>query len=106
MFSPAVNQASQASSESVRSSRRRARPLSNEGSIVQPKAKRQRSALGGDTFIPPSHGQVEMEETKLQKVAMLPKPKQMSVRSKKARSGERSSTKGDGSVVLVCCSLL
>jgi nuclear pore complex protein Nup133 len=93
----------------LRTSRRRQRPASNEGSI--PKAKRHRSALNDQTFAPPRDGPVEMQEAKSQKVASLaarresPKPtpvfqKEIAVRGKKQRTGERSS-KGDGSLVLV-----
>jgi nuclear pore complex protein Nup133 len=105
MFSPAVNQAA-APSGSVRSSRRRQRPLSNEGSIVQPKAKRQRSALNEQTFLPPD-GTPEMEETKSQKIAkravsreLAGSRREIAVRGRKPKSGDRGS-KGDGTVVLV-----
>jgi nuclear pore complex protein Nup133 len=93
---------------SVRTSRRRQRPASNEGSI--PKAKRQRSALNDQTFAPPRDDPVEMQEVKFQKVPSLARrespratpvhQKEIAVRGKKQRNGERSS-KGDGSVVLV-----
>lgn len=105
MFSPSVNQTA-APSGSVRSSRRRQRPLSNEGSIVQPKAKRQRSALNEQTFLPPD-GTPEMEETKSQKIAKgevsreLTGPRrEIAVRGRKPKSGDRGS-KGDGTVILV-----
>jgi len=106
MFSPSGNNPPTAS---VRSSRRRQRPLSNEGSIAQPKAKRQRSALSEQTFIPPD-GAPEMEELKSQKAAtpvrneglreVLGPQREIAVRGKKPRSGDRGN-KGDGSVVLV-----
>jgi nuclear pore complex protein Nup133 len=106
MFSPS---AAQAPSGSLRSSRRRQRPLSNEGSIAQPKAKRQRSALSEHTFVSPD-GAPEMEEVKSQKISTLPRrdslrdaagPKrEIAVRGKKAKSGDRSN-KADGAVVLV-----
>lgn len=106
MFSPSI---SQVPSGSVRNSRRRPRPLSNEGSINQPKAKRQRSALSEHTFLPPD-GAPEMEETKAPKTAALPRRetsrelagqrREIAVRGKKSKSGDRG-TKGDGSVVLV-----
>lgn len=103
--SPAANQAASSGAGSVRSSRRRQRPLSNEGSIVQPKAKRQRSALNEQTFLPPD-GAPEMEEVK--KIASLPKRqpslpnprREIAVRNKKTRSGDRVE-KGDGSTILV-----
>lgn len=95
----------------VRTSRRRARPASNEGSI--PKAKRQRSTMTEQTFVPPD-GPVEMEETKPNKLLpalarresppaniLPPKDtKDIAVRGKKQRSGERLA-KEDGSVNLV-----
>lgn len=107
MFSPS---ASQGPSGSVRSSRRRQRPLSNEGSIQQPKAKRQRSALSEQTFIPPLDGPSEMEETKSQKLILASRRdnlrgnpgqrREIAVRGKKPKPGDRGS-KGDGSSVLV-----
>ena len=106
MFSPQLN----GSVASVRSSRRRPRPLSSEGSAAQPKAKRQRSALGEHTFVAPN-GPPDMEEIKAIKVAMIARqestkevqhaPRQdIVVRGKKPKQGDRAS-KGDGSVVLV-----
>ncbi|RDW91353.1 hypothetical protein BP5796_02518 [Coleophoma crateriformis] len=109
MFSPQLN--GNAAANSTRSSRRRQRPHSNEGSIAQPKAKRQRSALSDHTFIAPN-GEVapEMEETK-GKIASVVRqesakdnavhaPKrEIVVRGKKAKTGERTN-RGDGSVVL------
>lgn len=102
--SPAVNQVAPSGAGSVRSSRRRQRPLSNEGSIIQPKAKRQRSALSEQTFLPLDDA-VEMEEVK--KIAALPKRqpslpnprREIAVRSKKTRTGDRIE-KGDGSTIL------
>ncbi|TVY91891.1 Nucleoporin [Lachnellula willkommii] len=94
---------------SIRTSRRRQRPLSNEGSISQPPPKRQRSALNKETFVPPDGRPHEMTETKTSKpVAALVKQesreisgpqKQIAVRGKKSRSGDRTN-KGDGSIVL------
>ena len=107
MFSPSTTQAP---SGSVRSSRRRQRPASNEASLSQPKAKRQRSALNEQTFVPPD-GVTEMEEAKSQRVAVLPRRdssrempgarREIAVRGKKAKSGDRGN-KADGAVVLVC----
>lgn len=110
MFSPSLNQAPSAS---VRSSRRRQRPLSNEGSILQPKAKRQRSTLNEETFVPPD-GAPEMEEARSQKIAtVVPKRepsrelagsrREIAVRGKKHKAGDRVG-KGDGSVILVSSS--
>jgi len=94
-------------------SRRRQRPASSDNSIQQPKAKRQRLPLTEATFVNPDAGP-EMFEIRPDKVAALgprrpglenasaPAPnKELSVRSKKPKPGERIS-KGDGSVVLVC----
>jgi nuclear pore complex protein Nup133 len=100
---------------SVRSSRRRQRPLSNEGSLAQPKAKRQRSTLSEQTFIPPdADGAPEMQEAKGHRTAALVKhqnsreaagpPREIVVRGRSSRSGDRGS-KGDGSVVLVSAML-
>jgi nuclear pore complex protein Nup133 len=107
MFSPSQN--GTAPPASVRTSRRRQRPLSNEGSIIEPKRKRQRSALNEQTFLPPD-GAPEMEEAKNHRTAALvrnesvrevPGPhREMVVRGKKSRSADRSN-KGDGSVTLV-----
>ncbi|TPX15847.1 uncharacterized protein E0L32_000181 [Thyridium curvatum] len=99
-------------------SRRRQRPLSSDNSIQQPKAKRQRVPLTEQTFVNPDAAP-EMYEVKATKVAKLStKPdgienipatttttttttakRELSVRSKKPKAGERIS-KGDGSVVL------
>lgn len=107
MFSPSVSQPAQIPSGSVRSSRRRARPLSNEGSIVQPKAKRQRSALSGETFIPPiANGNTEMEEVKSLQVAQLPQRQGSrdysgTVRTIAHRGKGKKASKDDGSSILV-----
>lgn len=109
MFSPAPNGTAP---PTVRTSRRRQRPLSNEGSLSAPKGKRQR--LNDQTFVPPGAAP-EMEEAKSLMVPALARPgsagepaglqREIAVRGKKSRSGERS-TKGDGSSVLVRCLLL
>ena len=109
MFSPATNVVPQPTS--TRSSRRRQRPLSSE-SISQPKAKRQRSALSEQTFVAPD-GSPEMQEVKTSKVngaiarrehtrATQTPSRELAVRGKKPKLAERGS-KGDGSVMLVCC---
>lgn len=106
MFSPLANAAP---STAVRTRRRR-RPLSSEGSISQPKAKRQRSVLSDQTFIAPDatseaqHGTTEKATTgqtarAASKHTGLP-TKDLAVREKKPKAGERGS-KGDGSVTLV-----
>ncbi|KAG9241176.1 Non-repetitive/WGA-negative nucleoporin C-terminal-domain-containing protein [Calycina marina] len=103
--SPAVHrQPTPAVAGSVRSSRRRQRPLSNEGSVQLPKAKRQRSALSDVTFLPPNDA-LEMEEVKK---ASAPKRQTSSqqqpvreivVRSRSTRLGDRVE-KDDGITIL------
>ena len=102
MFSPSVNSVP---AGSVRSSRRRQRPLSNDGGIPQPKAKRQRSTLSQDTFTPPD-GAPEMVEAKSHIASLprrdgsMPERREIAVRGKKPKFGDRG-VKGDGTVVLV-----
>lgn len=95
-------------------SRRRQRPISSDTLLQQPKAKRQRLPLTEQTITNPDVP-TEMFQVKSDKAAMLsakrngienaaqisqPAPKkELSVRSKKPKAGERIS-KGDGSVVL------
>ena len=105
MFSPAL--AAQ-TAPSVRSSRRRQRPLSNDGSLAPP-PKRQRSALNDQTFVPPN-GDKEMEQVKATTKAtssarevsrdVQAPQREVAVRSKKSKTGDRG-TKGDGSKLLV-----
>ncbi|KAH8821044.1 Non-repetitive/WGA-negative nucleoporin C-terminal-domain-containing protein [Xylogone sp. PMI_703] len=104
MFSPSFNGAPQAP---VRSSRRRPRPVSGEGSVAQPKAKRQRSALSDQTFTTPNDAP-EVEEVKAAKAPSAKHDssreaglsrREIVVRGKKAQPGDRTS-KGDGSVIL------
>jgi nuclear pore complex protein Nup133 len=97
----------------TRSSRRRQRPLSSDSLVTQqPKAKRQRVPLSEATFVDPE-AQPEMYEVKSDKINYgskrdgfepsanhAPPRKELTVRSKKPKAGERAS-KGDGSVVLV-----
>ncbi|KAK0106968.1 hypothetical protein ONS95_003683 [Cadophora gregata] len=104
MFNTSTNGATP--QPTVRNTRRRPRPPSNEGSLSAPKGKRQR--LNDQTFVPPGAGP-EMEETRNSMVASLARPgsageaialqREIAVRGKKPRSGERI-TKGDGSSVL------
>lgn len=118
MFSPSLN--NEGGPAMATRSRRRQRPLSSDSLVQQPKAKRQRVPLTEQTFVNPDV-QPEMHEVKSDRIAKLgirpdgienatpappPPPtvrKELSVRSKKPKPGERMS-KGDGSVVLVCCS--
>lgn len=110
MFSPAIHEGGPA--KGTRSNRRRQRPL-NSDSLEQPKAKRQRVPLTETTFVNPD-APPEMYEVKSDKVnrsgmkrdgienfTAAPR-KELSVRSKKPKAGERVS-KGDGSTVLVRC---
>lgn len=107
MFSPSLNNGGPATATR---SRRRQRPISTDNSIQQPKAKRQRLPLTEQTFVNPD-APPEMYEVKSNRIPMLevrqdgieaaPAPKkELSVRSKKPKHGERVS-KGDGSVLLV-----
>lgn len=110
MFSPAIHEGGPA--KGTRSNRRRQRPL-NSDSLEQPKAKRQRVPLTETTFVNPD-GPPEMYEVKSDKVNRsgmkrdgienftAATRKELSVRSKKPKAGERVS-KGDGSTVLVRC---
>ncbi|KAK2069570.1 hypothetical protein P8C59_004134 [Phyllachora maydis] len=107
MFSPAVYQDGPA--RGTRSSRRRQRPASSESLAQQPKAKRQRVPLSETTFLNPETAP-ETLEVKSDRPDLLgitrdgtesfgaPK-KELSVRSKKAKAGERIS-KSDGSTTL------
>jgi nuclear pore complex protein Nup133 len=117
MFSPALQEGGPA--KGTRSSRRRQRPAGSDASLQQqPKAKRQRVPLSESTFQNPDAAP-EMYEVKPDKIDLLgtkrdgienivPPRKELSVRSKKPKLGERTS-KGDGSIILVCrpnlCSL-
>jgi len=108
MFSAAVQEGGPA--KGTRSSRRRQRPVSSDSLAQQPKAKRQRVPLSETTFVNPE-APPEMYEVKSDKLDIMPikrdgldnRPaprKELSVRSKKPKAGDRVS-KGDGSVVLV-----
>lgn len=107
MFSSALHESGPA--KGTRSSRRRQRPVSSDSLAQQPKAKRQRVPLSEATFVNPE-APPEMYEVKSDKLDILgmkrdgvdnrpPARKELSVRSKKPKAGERVS-KGDGSVVL------
>ncbi|KAK4159334.1 Non-repetitive/WGA-negative nucleoporin C-terminal-domain-containing protein [Cladorrhinum sp. PSN259] len=109
MFSPTLQEGGPA--KGTRSSRRRQRPVSNEHSVQQPKAKRQRVPLTETSFTN-LESQPEMFEVKSDKLdmalakrdgvedlAVSAPRKELSVRFKKPKAGERIS-KGDGSVVL------
>lgn len=111
MFSPALQEGGPANR--TRSSRRRQR--TSDSSAQQPKAKRQRVPLAETTFANPEAqspeappemyevkpDKIERVATKRDGVESLSAPrKELSVRSKKQKLGERAS-KGDGSIVLV-----
>ncbi|KAJ4265424.1 hypothetical protein NW762_004712 [Fusarium torreyae] len=112
MFSPSAAQGGPATATR---SRRRQRPLSSENVAQQPKAKRQRLPLTEQTFVSPD-AQQDMIEVKTDgKVATLPTKnknieppeslspvlrKELNVRAKKAKHGDRAANKGDGSLVL------
>jgi nuclear pore complex protein Nup133 len=110
MFSPSV--VNDGGPAMATRSRRRQRPLSSDSLVQQPKAKRQRLPLTEQTFQNPD-APPEMFEVKSDKIAAfefkqdgienfaVPK-KDLQVRAKKPKAGDRAS-KGDGSVLLVCC---
>lgn len=113
MFSPPVAQGGPATATR---SRRRQRPVSSERATQQPKAKRQRLPLTEQTFVNPDAQQDMIEVRTDGKVATLPAKnkntepsetlspvlrKELNVRAKKAKHGDRAANKGDGSLVLV-----
>ncbi|KAI8625733.1 Nup133 N terminal like-domain-containing protein [Xylariaceae sp. FL1651] len=115
MFAPAPTNGSQngISTPMTTRSRRRQRPLSSENSLQQPKSKRLRSdrpQVTEQTFVEPitapetyevksaQSSAVEVKQDGIEQPAPVPRH-QLSVRSKKARPGDRLS-KGDGSTLL------
>ncbi|KAI1344713.1 Nup133 N terminal like-domain-containing protein [Xylariaceae sp. FL0016] len=113
MFTAAANTRSQnGTPASTTRGRRRQRPLSSDNSLNQPKAKRlrpERPTVTDQTFVSPDAAP-ETYEVKSTKSSAVPikqdgieiplAPKQeLSVRSKKSRTGDRYS-KGDGSTLL------
>lgn len=81
--------------------------------MQQPKAKRQRLPLTEQTFVNPE-AQPEMAEAKPDKIAVVERRhespvethhhtprKELNVRAKKSKHGDRAANKGDGSLVLV-----
>ncbi|KPM46163.1 Nucleoporin [Neonectria ditissima] len=119
MFSPSVADGGPATATR---SRRRQRPLSSENLVQQPKAKRARIPLSEQTFVKPDQAQAqvqaqaptqqEMIQVKTDKVATLnvnndaidntppTARKELNVRAKKSKHGDRAANKGDGSLVL------
>ncbi|KFH41686.1 Nucleoporin-like protein [Hapsidospora chrysogenum ATCC 11550] len=119
MFSPSVHEGGPATATR---SRRRQRPLSSENAVQQPKTKRQRLPLTENTFVnpepqqhqPPSQPQPQNDsiEVKADKAPAFeyrkedvenhhpPPRRDLNVRAKKAKHGDRAANKGDGSLVL------
>ncbi|KAI1001884.1 Nucleoporin [Podosphaera aphanis] len=102
MFSP--TQVIDVLDTNQRSSRRRQRPLSSELSTSEPKRKRQRGAINHQATTT-SNDTINSEGKNVKAAASKylrdnpPEEKEMVVRTKKSRSGERL-YKGDGSIVL------
>ncbi|KAK8879102.1 nuclear pore complex [Apiospora arundinis] len=114
MFSPSLKKnAENAPTPTVTTrGRRRQRPASSENTAQQPKAKRSRIALNEQTFVQPDANanvdnfevkaaRPQMKESKQDGIENTPPTirKELSVRSKKAKGGDRVG-KGDGSLVL------
>lgn len=111
MFNPSVGEGGPATATR---SRRRQRPKSSDSLVQQPKAKRQRLPLTEQTFVNPDVQPEMVEAAKADKIASLdpkqdspsenfhPTPrKELNVRAKKSKHGDRAANKGDGSLVLV-----
>ncbi|KAK2612338.1 hypothetical protein QQS21_001602 [Conoideocrella luteorostrata] len=116
MFSPSVAEGGPATATR---SRRRQRPKSTDSLAQQPKAKRQRLPLTEQTFVNPEAQPEMVEAAKADKIATLdPKQdsilssenfhqtprKELNVRAKKSKHGDRAANKGDGSLVLTSTS--
>lgn len=114
MFSPSAHEGGPATATR---SRRRQRPLSQENIAQQPKAKRQRIPLTEQTFVnpevpPAGQDSIEVRPSRSPAVEVAPENienhnptptrKDLNVRAKKPKHGDRAANKGDGSVVLVC----
>lgn len=111
MFNPTVAEGGPATATR---SRRRQRPKSTDSLVQQPKAKRQRVPLTEQTFANPGAQPEMVEAVKADKVATLDSKqdsplenfhqtprKELNVRAKKSKHGDRAANKGDGSLVLV-----
>lgn len=113
MFSPSARDGGPATATR---SRRRQRPLSQENIVQQPKAKRQRLPLTEQTFVNPEvpqQGQdsIEVRPSRAPAAELAtennenhhstPPRKDLNVRAKKTKHGDRAANKGDGSIVLV-----
>ncbi|KAK9445626.1 nuclear pore complex subunit Nup133 [Metarhizium brunneum] len=110
MFNPTVAEGGPATATR---SRRRQRPKSTDSLVQQPKAKRQRVPLTEQTFANPGAQPEMVEAVKADKVATLDSKqdsplenfhqtprKELNVRAKKSKHGDRAANKGDGSLVL------
>ncbi|RDA90212.1 hypothetical protein CP533_0477 [Ophiocordyceps camponoti-saundersi (nom. inval.)] len=110
MFSPSITDGGPATATR---SRRRQRPKSSESLVQQPKAKRQRLPLTEQTFLNPEPmpGMVELKAEKLPMVdakqdaplddAHAPPRRELTVRAKKSKLGDRPATKGGGGSLLM-----
>ncbi|QYT05602.1 hypothetical protein H0G86_012490 [Trichoderma simmonsii] len=113
MFSPSANEGGPATATR---SRRRLRPKSQEQLVTAPKSKRQRVPLSEQTSTN-NDAQPEIAEARPEKVATPVEPKkdvavenapptqtvlrkELIVRTKKPKHGDRAAPKGDGSLVL------
>ncbi|RFU72478.1 hypothetical protein TARUN_9787 [Trichoderma arundinaceum] len=113
MFSPSANEGGPATATR---SRRRLRPKSQEQLVTAPKPKRQRVPLSEQT-LNNTDAQPEMAEVRPEKAATPVEPKkdiaienpppvqpvlrkELIVRTKKPKHGDRAAQKGDGSLVL------
>lgn len=114
MFNPSAAEGGPATATR---SRRRQRPKSTDSLAQQPKAKRQRLPLTEQTFVHPDARPEMVEATKVDKIATLdPKldvpvenfhatsRKELAMRAKKSKHGDRAANKGDGSLVLTSTS--
>ncbi|RCI08342.1 hypothetical protein L249_8817 [Ophiocordyceps polyrhachis-furcata BCC 54312] len=110
MFSPSAADGGPATATR---SRRRLRPKSSESLVQQPKAKRQRLPLTEQTFLNPEPlpGMVELKTEKLPMVdakqdatledAHVAPRRELTVRPKKSKVGERPATKAGGGGLLL-----
>lgn len=116
MFSPSANEGGPATATR---SRRRLRPKSQEQLVAAPKPKRQRVPLSEQTSTN-ADAQPEMAEVRPEKAATPAESKkdtgienaapvqtvlrkELIVRTKKPKHGDRAAQKGDGSLLLVSC---
>ncbi|KAG5999685.1 hypothetical protein E4U54_001726 [Claviceps lovelessii] len=117
MFNPSVAEGGPATATR---SRRRQRPRSTDSLAQQPKAKRQRLPLSEQTFqnpeAQPEHAQPVSKSDKITVTALESKKdastenlhansrKELNLRVKKSKHGDRAANKGDGSLVLTSTS--